>query len=170
MSSVSARARVVIGIAVCAVAAFAQLTASIALEPTLIPQQGKLAVETDFGLAYSITSRTSVGTQFGYSDSLCPLREYLFGAQYVFGQIRHRRRSWSRSQSFFVTGQGGEVDDHSGRNPILVVGSGVSWELDNGWSVSAALDINKQQGAAVWPSAVVGVSKTFELGKSKIRK
>jgi hypothetical protein len=127
---------------------------STAFEPAVVPIQNHFSFGVAVAGSLNITPNNWVSAQYGYSESITPTHTALLG----FGR---NLVEFLPDATLIGTLQVGRTFSRAGDRCLLVYGSGVTTDLGNGYMVTYGVHINKPQGARLYPSVFVSLSKSF---------
>ena len=143
-------------IAVCLCSlAFAQSgSISTAFEPAVVPIQNHFSFGVAVSGSLNLTPNNWASAQYGYSESIIPMHTALLG-------VGRSLVEFLPGATLIGTLQAGRTFGRSGDRRLLVYGTGVTTDLGDGYTVTYGVHINKPQGARLYPSVFVALSKSF---------
>ena len=127
---------------------------STAFEPAVAPIQNHFAYGVAVAASLNLTPNNWASAQYGYSESITPTHTALLG-------IGRNLVEFLPGATLIATIQAGRTFSHAGDRSLLVYGTGVATDLGGGYTITYGVHINKQQGARLYPSVFVALSKSF---------
>jgi len=127
---------------------------STTLEPVVVPIQSHFSFGVAVAGALNLTPANWVSVQYGYSESITPTHTALLG-------IGRNLIEFLPGATLIGTLQGGRAFSRAGDRSLLVYGAGVSTALGDGYTVAYGVHVNKEQGARLYPSVFVSLSRSF---------
>ncbi len=135
--------------------AFAQSGSfSTAFEPAVVPIQNHFSFGVAAAGSLNLTPNNWASVQYGYSDSVTPTHTALLG-------VGRNLVEFLPGATLVGTLQVGRTFSRAGDRSLLVYGSGVATDLGDGYTVTYGVHINKEQGARLYPSVFISLSKSF---------
>ena len=143
-----------IAVCLCSFALAQSGSISTAFEPAVVPIQNHFSFGVAVAGSLNLTPNNWASAQYGYSESITPTHTALLG-------VGRSLVEFLPGATLIGTFQAGKTFGLAGDRRLLVYGSAVTTDLGDGYTVTYGVHINKQQGARLYPSVFVSLSKSF---------